>query len=339
MDKFICKVTISTQNGVKYYDVLLSPEQIAWLIQNQSVPDMPDHAELVRDGIMKLESLAEFCNNAKQSIEISNDAIKRMYDEVSSGFQSIADKINDVKHAQGQQEAVIPELTGLKQLIGGLAKPDSLQNFADRIQSVVQAQGVLLSNTIATLSNSVDQLKESEVKSLQTIAPANSEQLSMDNVTKMCSTLDNINYNINQLSRQFSAIDIERQNESGDENAVFQRLMYKLVDMPLRLYERTSKRLLFKKETEPSYNTKEMEQVLTFLKRELNGLGIDAISSQMGTKFDPDTMEIDDEHEPICIDGQSSGLVAFSVLPRIIWKQASGMPENMHCREKVILTK
>lgn len=340
MDTFLCNVSIVTPDGVKYYDVPLSPEQLAWIIQHRSAPEIPREKSTSEDEKMNWESLMEICNSTKHSIEGLNDTIKQIANEVTSEIKSIAAATDGIKQTLNQHESVITEISGLKQAMDSLVKLDLLHSLADHIIAAVQAQGELLSNNISSLSNSVSHVKESLPAHSYVINDTPKEQPMEEHFVQLASTLKNISYNIDQMSRRLNnAISTDDSPNRESNESVFQRLMYKLVDMPIQLYERTSKRLLYKEETDSSYDTTEMKLILTYLKRYLEKLGLEVISSEPGTSFDSSTMEIDDEHEPIDNQCFPSQTVAYSVMPRLVWRETSGMPESMQCPEKVILTK
>lgn len=163
---------------------------------------------------------------------------------------------------------------------------------------------------------------------------AHDEAMSLEKLSAMVKEMD---FNIRQLSRQLTALAPMNQSGDKEQEAIYRRLLFQMVDMPIRLYERTSRRLLARKEQDASFDITEMRLVLSFLQRHLRSLGLDLRTSQLGTPFDPDTMEVDDEHDAIDVPGGIPDTVACSVVPRMVWLPTSGMPEVEQRPEKVIL--
>ncbi|MBR3488345.1 MAG: hypothetical protein IKH33_03405 [Bacteroidales bacterium] len=312
-------VSITTKDGVKYYNVPLSLEQIAWLIQKQTVPEVQSE------------------NNSAEVETNKIDALIASENEVCQGVKSILNSMNSIMEIKVQQDSFFTELSKLNDLVCSLPNGQSLDVVTNTIQTIKELQEKLatgFSQLADSIRNNINQLQQKKQPEMTVNTARKTDELS----TELSNTLNNISFNIDQLSRTITA----QTSSSSNSNelcaeSVYQRLMYKLVEMPVKLYERTAKRLLYKKENNPEYDGNELELILSFLRRNLDSIGLTAIISKLGTAFDASTMEVDDEHVPISILGQESNTVAYTVLPRLVWRASSGLPESMLSPEKVIL--
>ena len=187
------------------------------------------------------------------------------------------------------------------------------------------------------ISSEIEKLN-SKLRSLEAKIDLISQATS--NVASIASSIGSIHSNVLQLIRQNNGMEIVQTLQ--DELTLYKNDFYHklLKDMILNTHIYIYRQIAYKVKTaEPeSKESKEYNNILNLIKRQLETIGIETEESRMGTPYDSKKMEKSDCFRSYTTSNQDEdATVALSIVPRFYWKEEDNIEPQTISKEEVAL--